>query len=169
MVTLYLSFLFGIFEIFSLYPCWFTSTTICLNMGIILFILLSLKVNFVLKTQVFLQLWKNFISMSLNIASSTTIFFSHGTCITPVYFSICLHYNCSLIVSISIYVLYSRWVIQDCYPIHKFSIQMCHFILSIENLSYHFLNSKFSIWFLLYLPTLILLSLLCFIIFCLLY
>lgn len=150
----------------------FISTTICIKVGIILFILLCLKV----KTQVFLQLWKFFI-ISLNIASSTTpSFFPHGTCIMPVYFSVFLHYNCSFIVGISIYVLYSGWITQDCFPVPKVSIQMClDFILCYLLRIYPILlsvatfHSKFSIWVLLYLPTLILWSLLCFIVSCLIH
>lgn len=53
------------------------------------------------------------------------LFFSHGTYIMSIYFSIFLHDNCSFVVGISIYVLYSGWIIQDCFLIHKFSIQMC--------------------------------------------
>jgi len=45
----------------------------CLKIGIILFILLSFKVNFVLKVQVFLQLQK-VISISLNILQFPPLF-----------------------------------------------------------------------------------------------
>lgn len=99
-----------------------------LKVGIILFILLSFKVNFVLKTQVFLQLWKFFLNqyfLKYCFFQLHPLFFSHGTFIMSIYFSIFLQDNCSFVVGISIYVLYSGWIIQDCFLIHKFSIQMC--------------------------------------------